>query len=213
MKRVLYLGLEAPSNNDCTVIHFPVIRIIPEPTHSPKIQQAFKELSLFTHIVFTSKTAVNFFFQFLKELRLNIESPENITFIAVGQATAKAIQNQGFQTGIIAQEESAEGLVKELTNLNLKDSYLFWPHSALSRSVISDYLQQNGIHYLDCVFYNTIFQQPTTIPDLKQIDEIVFTSSSTVDAFFQIYKNIPKEIKISCIGKITQNYFILKTSA
>jgi len=53
--------------------------------------------------------------------------------------------------------------------------------------------------------YRTVFQRPDPVPSLEEMEEIVFTSPSTVEAFLQIYGQIPKNIKITAIGPVTQN--------
>ena len=39
--------------------------------------------------------------------------------------------------------------------------------------------------------------------DLNLIDEIFFTSPSTINNFFEEYKSIPEKVKIKCIGEVT----------
>jgi uroporphyrinogen-III synthase len=51
--------------------------------------------------------------------------------------------------------------------------------------------------------YETVAQRVEPVPDLRLFDEIVFTSPSTVDAFFEIFGHIPSGKKIVAIGPVT----------
>lgn len=56
---ILYLGTDP---NDERFVHYPVIKIVPRSFDSPHVRAAFEDLKEFTHIVFTSKNAVEVFF-------------------------------------------------------------------------------------------------------------------------------------------------------
>jgi len=43
--------------------------------------------------------------------------------------------------------------------------------------------------------------------DISKINEIIFTSPSTIKNFIAKYKDIPKGIKIRCIGDVTRAEF------
>jgi uroporphyrinogen-III synthase len=55
-----------------------------------------------------------------------------------------------------------------------------------------------------CDLYDTVPQKLEPIPDLNAIDEIVFTSPSTVRAFVEIFRHIPQDKTLTCLGPITQ---------
>ncbi len=58
--------------------------------------------------------------------------------------------------------------------------------------------------FQDCFIYDTIVQKNQPIPDLEDIDEIVFTSPSTIKAFLDIFSAIPLDKKLVTMGPITQ---------
>jgi uroporphyrinogen-III synthase len=87
MKTILYLGLE-PSESFLKknrVLHCPVIKIIPKNASCPDIQKAFKEILLFTHLLFTSKNSVRIFFEMLAHFGMHLEMLSGNTIIAVGK--------------------------------------------------------------------------------------------------------------------------------
>lgn len=145
MKKVLYLGLEVPADSEkCTYLHCPLIEIIPYTPSSPSLLKAFKELFHYTHLLFTSKSAVSLFFSSLSFHGYSLKDLRNKKFIAVGKKTASKIRDYGDFEIFIASLESAEGVVALLETVLLPPVYLFWPHSQLSRSVISDYLKEKA---------------------------------------------------------------------
>jgi uroporphyrinogen-III synthase len=51
-----------------------------------------------------------------------------------------------------------------------------------------------------------VIQKLEPIPSLASIREIIFTSPSTVEGFFDIFKGEPLENKkLNCIGPVTEN--------
>ena len=201
-KKILYLGLDAPqSSTSAKVIHYPMIQIVPRGTNSPDILHCMSHLKQFTHIIFTSKTSVRLLMSLLATDDLDILKQKHL--IAVGSKTAETLEIHGISVQTIAKEETAEGIIDELKSMNLSQAKFFWPHSALSRTLIPDYLKANNIDYFDCVLYDTIPRKSEPAFNLDLIDEIVFTSPSCVDAFVQAYGKIPANKIISSIGPVT----------
>lgn len=203
-KTVLYLGLDAPqASGDVEIIHYPIIRIAPRNPSNPDIVACFSQIPHVTHLIFTSKNSVKIFADFLPFFGFDRSALLNKTVIAVGGVTAQLLKKYGMPAHIVAHEETAEGVVKELKPLNLSQAHLFWPHSALSRPIIQNFFEENQISYCSCILYDTYSQQIEPIPDLAHIDEIVFTSPSCVQAFLKIFGPLPKDKILKPIGPIT----------
>jgi hydroxymethylbilane synthase len=201
MPKVLYLGLNPPKLPNKEVIHFPIIKIVPTPFEHPEVQQALSHLPQCTHLLFTSQSAVHIFFKYLnlKGLHLGIKK-----IIAVGKSTARLIEKFHYPVEFCAKEESAEGITKELAGVDLNQATLFWPHSALSRPLLKDYFFQRNVKLHECILYDTKTNYSLVKPDLTGIDEIVFTSPSCVDAFLEIFENLPLTKKLTTIGPVTE---------
>lgn len=200
---ILYLGLEVPEHLQARqIVHCPLIKIMPRPKQDPAIAQAFASLQHYTHLIFTSKSAVSIFMDYASQ------SPDldDKRLIAVGKKTAAKLASYGILHPLVAKEETAEGVVQLLSDLDLAKAHVFWPHSSLSRPIITAWLKQQQVCHCACALYDTIPNIPETIPDLNRFDEIVFTSPSTIDAFLQIYKRFPADKTLTCIGPVTQAY-------
>lgn len=198
-KSVLYLGLD-PTNYSSKkeVIHLPIIQIIPYPLSHPGVSKALEQFHTYTHIIVTSKSAIPILLDYLKT--------GNKKILAVGEATAACLRKHGLQPAYIAENETSEGLVEVLRGLSLENAKVFWPHSALSRRVIADYLSLEGVEFCECVVYETVPAELAEVPSLEGVGEIVFTSPSTVDAFLYYYGSLPRDKKLTSIGPVTAKH-------
>ncbi len=209
MKTTLYLGtdpseFEARGNAKGHLIHYPVIKIVPRALNHPEIKQAFDDVQDYTHLIFTSKNAVKIFMDNLKLLQCDVNGLAHRTVIAIGEVTAAHLSANRLPPQYTSVVETQEGVVQLLKTLNLDDAYIFLPRSSLSRPVLANYFQECQIRYQACDLYDTISQVVQPKPNLDQIDEIVFTSPSTVKAFIEIFGVLPRGKKCLAIGPITE---------
>ncbi len=187
MKQILYLGLRVPPNTpERQYTHYPVITIKPTGYSVPG--------GVFSPIIFTSPTAVQLF--------PNPATLQKKQLIAVGRATAAEIHRLGFDA-LAAQEETAEGVIEVLSQLDLEGAHALWPHSGQARTLISDYLKSQNVRCTECILYNVMFTQPANSIDLHAFDEIFFTSPSTVEGFLKIFRELPLD-KCRAIGPVTE---------
>lgn len=205
MKTILYLGtdpvhFESQGRSPGHLIHYPVIKVVPRPVDHPELQASYSDLDKYTHFIFTSKNAVKIFFTHHDPAKLKKK-----TVIAIGEVTAAHLSLQGITPQFTSRIESQEGLVQLLSAMDLRDAYFFMPRSSKSRPVIAQFFQEKGIRFQACDLYDTVTQALSPKPDLKLIDEIVFTSPSTVTAFLEIFGKLPKGKKLTAIGPVTQD--------
>ncbi len=213
MRTTLYLGTdptqyESQGRSSGHLIHYPVIKITPRSLDEPEIKQAFDDLSEYTHLIFTSKNAVKVFFTHLAVLQRSVEELKTKRVIAIGEVTAGHLCAGGLQPSDIASEETQEGLVQLINAMDLDNAYFFLPRSSLSRPILANFFQEREVRYQACDLYDTLSQAMSPAPDLDQIDEIVFTSPSTVKAFLEIYGRLPQGKKCLAIGPVTEQALI-----
>lgn len=205
LKKILYLGLD-PSRypiGQAHLIHWPIIQIVPRSMADQAIQQALEQFSSYSHIVLTSQTAVHLLWCFLGEQGVGRRLWQDKTTIVVGHATGAAASTYGITCLQIAQEATAEGVIATLAASDLKEAFLFWPHSEQARPAIENALLLQRVRYCSCIFYAPL---PTRSPPpvkWELCDEIVFTSPSTVSAFLQLCGTIPPLAQCRAIGPIT----------
>ena len=198
-KHQLHVGLRAPiPHHSIKQTHFPLIQILPRQKIQEDIQWALQEFSKFTHLIFGSQIAVELFLSLQPDVQGKIA-------LAVGNATAQCLINKGFAEVLVAEQEQTEGIIELLKLLDLKNAYILWPHSLLSRPLLKTYLEKQRIHHHSCMLYDTVSVKNP--PSLHCVDEIFFTSPSTVEAFASHFSAIPQGVVVHCIGPITQARF------
>lgn len=206
--RILYLGIVLPEALKAkNVIHYPIIEIVSRSLDTKEIQETFSAIPEYTHLILTSQPATHLFFKNLLGFNFNREAVLKKQFICVGKATARTLEQYGIQAHVVAREETAEGIVNELEQMDCKETYFFWPHSAHSRPVITNFFKRQQIKYRECCLYDTRPKRhPHIHVDFAHVDEIVFTSPSTVDAFIEIFGPLPAHIRLTSIGPVTQTH-------
>lgn len=180
---LLYLGLEMPSYIDKKVVHCPLIDTVP-------LEPDFPDLHRFTHVLLTSKMAVQYFMKQVGDAR-------HMQFISVGKKTTEALHSYGCYNVLTAEDECQEGVIALISKLS--DPCIFWPHSSRSRNLLHEYCSYS------VPLYQTHFKKPIDV-DFDAIDEIYFSSPSTVDAFFHFFGPPPEGKILLTQGKITQAY-------
>lgn len=164
--------------------HFPIIQVVPVPLID--WEEPYRQSS---HILFTSQTAVELFRQLA-------EPNGHLVGISVGTKTALMAKWQGFSIHHIAKEETQEGIVPILRELDIKQ--LFWPRSVKARGVV-----RGHCNLFELPLYDVIRRPLGSLPNLNEFDEVLLTSPSTVDVFFEIFTQIPSGLKFRPIGPIT----------
>jgi len=198
--RMLYLGLEAPKIIDKRVMHHPLIQTKIRNNH--ELSCLHKDFLTCSHILLTSKSASRYFFDTWGAF------PEVFkkTYIAVGRQTANALKGFGVERLEICQDESQEGIISHIKETHKTHYHYFWPHSNVSRRLLPEFLKASNISFSECVLYDTNSKMPKSPLCFDAIDEIFFSSPSTVDAFFSFYGALPKEKKVLTQGAVTQSY-------
>lgn len=190
----LYLGLRAPKREG--VIPFPVIKIQPLSDEAEEWSAIKQNLDRVTNLIFTSQTAVEIFCQHCSIATARV--------LAVGEKTQRSLEKRKIPVAATAKPETAEGIIALLEKEHLKQAFVLWPHSALSRTLISDYLTIKEISHLALAIYETVSHFPGPLPDTSSYERITFTSPSTVDAFFLQYPGAHREKELHCIGPVTE---------
>lgn len=195
--KALYVGLHAKEE----ATHLPLIEIVPRRFDSPEVTSAFADIPQYTHIIFTSKSGVDVFFNCLKHH--GHETIEGKRVIAVGKATAARLAEKGVEGAVIAMDETQEGVIHMLAMEDLDDAYFLLPQSSRARPSLAQTLLLRRVRHQLCHLYDTRVKKPDVKPNLESFDEIIFTSPSTVEAFIEIFGSLPKDKKLTSIGPIT----------
>jgi uroporphyrinogen III methyltransferase/synthase len=211
----LLAGLESMG---ARAIPFPVIEIRGlEDTHV--LDRALASLHEYSWIVFTSTYGVSFFMCRLKERG----KPGGMTplpkICAIGPATARAVQEAGYEVSLVPERFVAEGIVEALASYSgglsdLSGQRILLPRAREGRDLLPAVLAASGVRVDVVPCYENVraeFEESflqairASKPSL-----IVFTSSSTVRNMIDILgqeegKRMLMESVIAVLGPVTAN--------
>jgi uroporphyrinogen-III synthase len=208
MIKILYLGLDPRRyRHKGELHHLPLIRIAPRPFEG-NIERVFHDLGRYTHLLFTSRTAVSLYLE--HALRINVSRTDlrEKIYLSIGRATSQKLESGKLPVAYIAEKETGEGVIALLeallqrTTIQDPPLHLLFPRSAQGRSLIPDYLVQRRIPHTLLDLYDTIPNQ-VDLPNLEGFDQIVFTSPSTVHAFFAQTRELPVPERCLPLGPVT----------
>jgi len=146
--------------------------------------------------VFMSSKAASLLFETAKktgkfeELQLSIA---NTIVLAVGPKTKDALEKENVKVAYMPQRYSSVGIGEIFTKLNAVGKKVIVPRSGASTSFLKDLLEKIGLHVTELYLYDVCTFRDTSqwneFRDLfsqDKIDGIIFTSASSVRAFFEI---------------------------
>lgn len=204
-KKVLYLGTD-PNHyaTSAEVMHCPIIKMVPRDFTSFAIQHQLQDVSQYTHVVVTSKNAVQILMDALYFYSISLASLQEKIWVCIGSSTEQTLRDFGITESIVAGEETQDGVIKVLDVLDLNRAYLFYPRSAQARPTLACYLKVRQLRHQICDLYDTVTCRPAIAPILSNFNEVVFTSPSTVNAFFELFSVVPPHLILTPIGPITK---------
>ncbi|HSD05532.1 MAG TPA: uroporphyrinogen-III synthase [Nitrosopumilaceae archaeon] len=172
--------------------------------------------------VFMSSKAVKLLFDTARKVskyeKLQL-AVANTNVIAVGPKTKTALEAEGIRVAHMPQRYSSLGVGEVFTRLNAEGKKAIIPRSGASTPFLAQLLEKIGLHVKEIYLYDVCSFRDTSqwneFRELfanKKVDGIVFTSASSVNAFFEIMlmdsdkktllENLQKS-KIVAIGPFT----------
>ena len=146
--------------------------------------------------VFMSSKAVSLLFETAKkvgkfeELQLAIA---NTIVLAVGPKTKDALEKENVRVAYMPQRYSSVGIGEIFTKLNAVGKKVIVPRSGASTPFLKDLLEKIGLHVTELYLYDVCAFRDTSqwneFRDMfsqDKVDGIIFTSASSVRAFFEI---------------------------
>ena len=189
------------------VIELPTIRI-----EGPPDRLEFAELVTHAHeynwLVFTSPNGVERFFDAFFASYGDARSLGSPKIAAIGEGTAKKIREYRFAVDLIPERFVAEGLIDAFKKEDIENLTMLWIKAAETREVIGDGLAALGAIVDECIAYRTVAEteDPTGARarlEQEGADLITFTSSSTVDHFFDLGIDWTDGCGAASIGPVT----------
>ena len=163
--------------------------------------------------VFMSSKAVTLLFDTAKKVskfeKLQL-AVANTIVMAVGPKTKIALENQGIKVAYMPNTYSSVGVGELFTKLHAVGKKVIVPRSGASTPFLKELLEKIGIdvkeiHLYDvCAFRDlTQWNEFRKLFSQSKVDGIVFTSASSVRAFFEImYKDYDENSLLSHLEKV-----------
>ena len=201
--RVLLLGTHPEHYARLGVIvHRPIIECVESDT-TARMTETIRRAGQYDWIIFTSGNGVKFFFKKLYEAGLDTRTFSKTKFAAIGQATVERLLQFGIKADLCPADESSSGLLNEFANISVNGLSILLPQAEVSSQELPEGLTKNAAKVEKLVVYQTIEKEIDDV-DLDYIDQILFTSGSTVRAFVKKFAAVPKHIEALCLGVPTQ---------
>jgi len=156
--------------------------------------------------VFMSSKAASLLFETAKkvgkfeELQLAIA---NTIVLAVGPKTKDALEKENVKVAYMPQRYSSVGIGEIFTKLNAVGKKVIVPRSGASTPFLKDLLEKIGIHVIELYLYDGCAFRDTSqwnefrhLFSQNKVDGIIFTSVSSVRAFFEIMQRDHEQNKL-----------------
>lgn len=180
-----------------------------------RMKEAYKNLSDYTWITFTSANAVREFFSGLVESGYDYRAVGHVKFASVGNGTAKELLRYGFRSDYTPENYQVKALAEGLKNLISSKDRILIPRSSRGSRELNQILEETEAAFDDVVLYDVVSGRLDSGKEdmaAKELDYVTFASASGVEAFFEAggpwAREILNGVKVVCIGDITAEALI-----
>jgi uroporphyrinogen-III synthase len=208
------MGLSLPLRElGADVIEVPTIEIRP-PQSFAALDHALLKIDHYDTLILTSVNGVETLFERYHRQGLPIVDMQHLLVVAIGPATAAAIQSEGVSVSLVPERYVAESVVEALQGKITQHSRVLLVRAKVARDVLPDELRKTGAQVEVIEAYETVvpenaaaklkevFADPETQPHI-----VTFTSSSTVTNFLALLgpdrSSMLEGVKLASIGPVT----------
>ena len=190
------------------VIELPTIKIV-EPQNLMLFGELVQDCHKYDWIIFTSPNGVDAFFEMFYKLYNDARCIGGVRIACIGPGTAEKVKQYHLAVDLMPDKFVAEGLVKKFKeDVSVEHLTFLWVKAEEAREVITSELSAMGGIVDEAVGYRTVPERDDNQAAIARMNEegadiITFTSSSTVECFFELGLDLPKGAKIASIGPIT----------
>ena len=162
----------------------------------------------YSWVVFTSRNAINLFFDEMVNENIDYRSLCDIRFAVIGSGTKRRLLEKGFSPDYMPDEYTGRALAEGLAANVADGEKLLIPRAARGSRILTEILDEHNISYDDMPIYDVKGRMYTDKTMVDCYDILVFASSSGVEAFFANDEGMAaaikkSRIKTACIGQIT----------
>ena len=166
-----------------------------KPVNTDSLKELVRNKDDLDWIVFTSPTTIDSFNLFYPDFFNEL----NCKVAVIGNKTGSLLEKQGITPDLMPDDFTAEGLVEEFTNADIRNQTIGIPRTASARDTLPKGLEKLGNKVIIAEAYKSLFpMDDKAVEELiskienSEIDAITFTSPLTVHNFFKISQNNKK---------------------
>lgn len=154
-----------------------------------------------TAVIFTSRNAVDHFFDLCKAMK--IEMPSDMKYFCISDQTANYLQKYIVirKRKIFTGSKTAQDLI-EILKKHKNEKYIF-PCSNIRKNDIPNFLKENGYNFSEAIIYKTV---ASDLSDLAEVnyDIIAFFSPSGINSLLVNFPNFKQnKTRIAAFGPTT----------
>jgi uroporphyrinogen-III synthase len=207
-------GLSEPLRElGAEVVEVPTIEIR-APQSFAELDHALIKIDHYDTLILTSVNGVETLFERYHRQNLPIVDMQHLLVVAIGPATAAALQSEGVSVSIVPEKYVAESVVEALRGKITLHSRVLLVRAKVARDVLPDELRKTGAQVDVIEAYETVvpenaaaklkevFADPATKPHI-----VTFTSSSTAANFLTLLgpdrNSLLEGVRLASIGPVT----------
>jgi uroporphyrinogen III methyltransferase / synthase len=162
------------------VVVLPLTRIVPV-ADSAEIRRALHDIARYDVIAVTSANGAACFAEHLE--RAGVRPALSASVVAVGQATAEALESRGVRVRYMPPEATGAAIVTALAGTDLSGRRVLLPRARLGRPELPAGLRAAGAIVDDVAFYDTERCEVTAsaLADAVDADDIIVTAPSGIE--------------------------------
>lgn len=182
------------------------VKVANDPSDGQRLLALLEDSTAPTWLLATSVNALKFWGQIVGEDRLRkaVANRNNLSFAAVGDATAKALRDMGAEEILVPEEATGKSLADKLIVINGPGHALI-PGGNLAMKTLPATLNSAGWEVSTAVVYTTshIAKEPKSAQLVrdKELSAILFRSPSAVRALTHFVPN--PDVLLVCTGMTT----------
>ncbi|MDO4942104.1 MAG: uroporphyrinogen-III C-methyltransferase [Lachnospiraceae bacterium] len=175
--------------------------------NTKKRKADLSDIADYTWAIFTSANGVRYFFESLKEQKIDFRQLMHLKFAVIGSGTKQELWKYGFSCDymppVFSSEDLAAGLIPHLK----PDDMIGLFRAEEASEVLRYELDAHGISFREIPLYKTVVEdrkKEELLRQLPKMDYLTFGSSSAVKAFAKMTKDYKGTMPdIISIGPIT----------
>ena len=135
--------VEALRDQGARVLLAPAISFQP-PRSWAALDRTLGRLDRYDALIFTSANGVGRFFARLRDRTIDLRDLKGIEVIAIGPATAAAVEERGLRVAAVPEDYRAEGIIEMLGQRNLRGARILIPRAEVARDLLPRMLRRRG---------------------------------------------------------------------